>query len=94
MSYFKKQQNGLLLQIYVQPGAKTEGFSGLHGGRVKIRIKAPATDNLANKQVVAFLAAFFGISKSKVELVRGEKSRNKDVLLQLEENVFTQKLII
>jgi uncharacterized protein YggU (UPF0235/DUF167 family) len=35
MSYFKKQQNGVLLLVYVQPGAKTQEITGLHGGRVK-----------------------------------------------------------
>lgn len=31
----------MLLDIYVQPRAKKTEFGGLHGGAVKIRVKAP-----------------------------------------------------
>lgn len=91
MSYFKKQQNGVLLLVYVQPGAKTQEITGLHGERVKIRIQAPPTDNQANQEVISFLTSFLGLSKYQVSIVRGEKNRNKDVLLDMDVEKFLEK---
>ena len=40
-------------------------------------------DGEANKEVLAFFARVLGISKSRIELERGESSRQKDLLIDL-----------
>jgi len=68
-----------LLDLHVQPGAKTTAVVGEHGGRLKLKISAPPVDNKANVHLLTWLAAQLGVPKSKVRLVRGESSRQKTV---------------
>ena len=68
---------GWLLELHVQPGAKVTAAVGEHGGRLKLKIAAPAVDNKANAHLLAWLAAQLGVPKSAVRLVRGDTSRQK-----------------
>ncbi|MDP2111143.1 MAG: DUF167 domain-containing protein [Thiobacillus sp.] len=68
-----------LLELHVQPGAKVTAAVGEHGGRLKLKIAAPAVDNRANAHLLAWLAAQLGVPKSAVRLVRGDTSRHKTV---------------
>ena len=71
----------LLLDCHLQPGAKTLGFAGRQGDRLKIRISAPPVDGKANALLIAFLAEQFGVRKSQVSLLSGELSRQKRLLI-------------
>lgn len=73
------QGDQLVLQLYVQPGAKTDGFAGLHDGRLKIRIKAPAIEGQANRYLIAYLAKCFKVSKSSIHIDSGQLGRYKKV---------------
>jgi uncharacterized protein (TIGR00251 family) len=68
-----------LLDLHVQPGAKTTVAVGEHGGRLKLKIAAPPVDNKANAHLLAWLSTQFGVPKSALTLVRGETSRQKTV---------------
>lgn len=48
-------------------------------GRLKVWVTAPAVEGKANKAVQETLAEFFQISKSRIRIIRGEKSREKVV---------------
>lgn len=47
--------------------------------RYKVYLTAPAVEGKANKMLVEVLAEHFGVKKSQVRIVRGEKSRDKVV---------------
>lgn len=49
----------------------------------KVYVTVVAEDGKANKVVIAQLAEFFGIAKSKISILRGETSRDK--IIQIEE---------
>lgn len=76
---FEICDNGLLLRVYVQPGAKRTAVVGLHNQMVKIAIKEKAVEGAANEALRKFLSETFKISKSSVTLIRGETSRQKVV---------------
>ena len=82
MKFLKDTKDGALLLIYVQPKAKKNGIEGVDEwrGRLKVKIKAPPVEGKANKEVVKFLSKLLG---AEVELVRGETSREKDLLVKL-----------
>ncbi|WP_227815896.1 DUF167 domain-containing protein [Nitrogeniibacter aestuarii] len=71
----------VVLRLHIQPGAKTSGFAGRHGDAMKLRLAAPPVDGKANKALLAYLADFCGLPKSRVELVSGHTSRAKRVRL-------------
>jgi len=83
VEWLKKGEKGVLLRLYVQPDSLNNEFSGLFGDRLKCKITAPPIDGKANKNVVEFLSRFLNISKSKIHIMKGLQSRNKDLLIQL-----------
>ena len=47
------------------------------GEVVKLSLSAPPVDGRANVAVVEFFSDFFSVSRSAVQVVTGERSRNK-----------------
>ena len=70
------------LHVHVQPGAKNTELVGLHGERLKVRLKAPPVDGKANKELVKWVAAYFGVGKSRITLIRGLSSRQKTLQIE------------
>lgn len=79
MSWYRWQDAGLILSLRIQPGASGNDFAGLHGGTLKVRIKSPASEGRANRELISFFAAAFGTAKSNVRVLRGESARAKTV---------------
>ena len=69
----------MILDLHVQPGARTSEFAGQHGERIKVRLAARAVDGKANEALIEFLAAHYGVAKRDVRIVAGLKSRRKRV---------------
>ena len=72
----------MILELHVQPGASRSEFAGEHGGRLKVRLAAPATEGRANSELVEFLASYFGVPKRNVRVSAGLKSRRKRVVIE------------
>lgn len=72
----------VLLRLHVQPGARTTGFAGMHGDRIKLRLSAPPVEGRANEYLREFLAGQFGVSKSVVTVESGASSRQKTVRIE------------
>lgn len=77
----QQQQDGVLLRVYVQPKARKEQFVGLHGDRLKVAVTEPPDKGKANEAVVQLIAESVGTAPSNVSLVRGQTSRQKDLLI-------------
>ncbi len=71
----------MTLNLYVQPKASKDEWSGLHGDRLKLRIKAAPIDGKANQHLLAFIAAEFAVSKSACKLISGESGREKRIAI-------------
>ena len=78
--------DGVTLAVRAQPGAKKTAITGIYGegdaAQLKIAVHAPPVDGKANLALVAFLAETFALPKNHVELVSGELSRSKVLLLR------------
>jgi len=74
-------QGGVTLAVRAQPGAKKTSIAGIYGegatSQIKVAVQAPPIEGRANSALVAFLADFFSIPKSSIELISGELSRSK-----------------
>ncbi len=82
MSFYHWQDDDLLLDCHLQPGAKRAEFAGQHGERLKIRISAPPVDGKANDALIHFLADAFAVSRQQVSLLSGQSSRQKRLRIQ------------
>jgi len=65
------------LPIRVIPNARKTEFAGRREGEFLLRLCAPALEGKANKAALEFIAEYLGVSRSRVTLVTGEKSRHK-----------------
>jgi len=79
--WFRWRDGDLYLLLHVQPGAKTTGAETLHGGRLKLKTRAPASGGEANRAVIAFIAAEFGVVRGDVAIVRGGSHRDKELCI-------------
>jgi uncharacterized protein (TIGR00251 family) len=80
-AFLERGSESLLLHLHVVPGASRTELAGLHGDRLKIRIKAKATEGAANRELLRFLAELFDLAPSTLEIVRGATDRRKTVRL-------------
>ncbi|MFA5801949.1 MAG: DUF167 domain-containing protein [Thermoleophilia bacterium] len=76
-----RSAEGTLLAVRVVPGAKKSKITGEAGGLLKVRLNAPPVEGKANRELLKLLARELDLKKSQVVLARGDKSREKTVLL-------------
>ena len=74
---------GVRLRLRVSAGASRRRILGVHGGALKLSVKAPPEKGRANKDVVSLVAETFGLAPSDVEILSGETSPDKVVRLAL-----------
>lgn len=74
--------NQLILELHVKPRGKKDCFVGKYGERIKVEITAPPTDEKANSHLIKFLAKYFGVTQSQVQILRGQHSRDKTVCIE------------
>lgn len=80
--YYYDEANNLILNIHVQTGAKNTEIAGLFGNSLKIKLAAAPIEGKANIALVKFLAKRFSVPISRVILKRGDKSRQKLIIIQ------------
>ena len=54
-------------------------MAGLSEGVLRVRLTAPPVENRANEALVRFLAEALGVPRGCVEIVAGDRGRNKIV---------------
>jgi uncharacterized protein len=71
------------VSLKAHPGARRQQVELLPDGRLDVRVCAPALDGKANAAIVSALAAAVGLRPRQVRLLRGDRSREKLVELDL-----------
>ena len=72
---------GIILPIHAQPGARKNGITGVHSGRLKVAVTEAPEKGKANRALVKLLAEVLGIKRSQILLVAGETSIQKKILI-------------
>lgn len=89
--WFKIQDQKITINILVKLNAKKTDFLGKSDQGLLIALHEKPHQGAANKELISFLAKLLHIPKTEIKLQRGEKSKFKQVLLPLTDNV--KKLI-
>lgn len=76
-NWYRRENNALVLTLYVQPGAKKNEVAGLHGDALKIRLATAPIQGQANKALLKYLAQLFDVPISHIVLKSGKLSRHK-----------------
>lgn len=75
------------LRIFAKPNAKRSAITGVDERGLCVSLHARPREGEANEELVAFLAEYFGVQKSRVELKKGGSGRHKVVVLPVTERV-------
>ncbi len=73
--------DGIRFQVAVQPKSSRNLIVGRHGEALKVKLKAPPVEGAANRMLVQFVAKALNVPKSAVEIVAGQTSRVKQLLV-------------
>lgn len=79
--FLRECDEGVLLSVKLQPRSSANQILGPIGNELRIKVTAPPVDSAANDALVEFLAKKVGCPRGTVELVRGQTSRHKVILL-------------
>jgi len=74
-----QSSEGLLVDVQVVPRASRTAVGPAVGDRLRVAVTSPPVDGAANDAVIDALADAFGVRRSAVEIVRGERGRRKTV---------------
>lgn len=74
---FKIRGNDIIIKVKIVPGSSKNKIIGVYNDALKISIAAPPVEGKANKKCIAYLAKYFDVAKSKIEIISGQISKNK-----------------
>lgn len=80
-NFLRATSGGTLLSVKLQPRASKNEIGEAMGDELKIKVTAPPVDAAANQALIELLADTLECSRGKVELLRGQTSRHKTILL-------------
>ncbi len=67
----------MLIHVHVTPNSRQARVTKVGELSFEVKVDAKAIDGRANRRLVEIMAEHFGVSKSKVVIVSGAKSREK-----------------
>ena len=70
---------GVLVSVWVTPGAQRSTCEGERDGYVRVRLRAPAREGRANEELVRLLAGRLDVARADVTVVSGAHARRKVV---------------
>lgn len=76
-AYLTAADDGVYIDVHVQPGAHKPRVVGRHGDALKVAVAAPPIQGRANDAVVKAIAEVLGVATADVAVTGGETSRRK-----------------
>ena len=93
IQYIQENDDGIILNVFIQPRSSKNMIAGRHGDALKIKLTAPPVDGAANKMCIQYLSKWSNIPKSSIEIISGHTSRTKRVLLRCQNDNKDRKRI-
>jgi hypothetical protein len=81
----KETKDGIILTLRISPNASKCEIIKENQDSIKVKITAQPIDGKANKALIEFLSKQFKVPKSYFEIVRGETSKDKTLLIKAPE---------
>ena len=78
----RTHEDGATVALRVVPRAPRTEIVGRHGDRIRLKVAAPPVEGAANEAVAVFLAERCGVRAADVQVLVGERSRDKVVLVR------------
>jgi uncharacterized protein (TIGR00251 family) len=71
--------SGATFSVRVQPRGGRSAITGVSGEVLKVALSAPPVDGRANDELAEYFSQVFLVPRGSVQVVTGERSRNKVV---------------
>ncbi len=85
-TFYTQKTDDLFINVFVKPGSAADKIIGIHSdsniNALKIKLTAPPVEGEANKALIKFLAILLKIGKTRIEIIKGHRSRLKVVRLK------------
>ncbi len=89
--WYEIKDGYIIVNVKAIPNSSKNIIAEVMEDQIKVKIKAPAVEGAANKELVKFFSKEFKVSKSDIEFVGGVTSKRKRIKLPFNEKV--EKLI-
>ncbi len=73
---------GVVVAVVATPRAGATSLVDVNDGALRVRLAAPPVDGAANAALARCLADVFGVARSRVEVLSGQRGRRKRVLVR------------
>ncbi len=82
MVNIREVEDGIVVSVKVQPNASKDRVVGEHADQIKIAVTVAPEKGKANKAVIKALSKSLRVKSSDIEILSGETSRDKKVLIR------------
>lgn len=89
-------KDGIILTVKILPNASKNDIIKTDENSIKVKITAQPIDGKANKALIEFLSKQFKVPKSYFEILKGETSKEKSILVKnisVEKQEFIKNLL-
>ena len=78
----KEHEKGVTIDIRVHPGSSRRGLLFHEGERLSVYVHSPPEKGKANKEAARLLSKKLGVPPSRLEFIKGVRSRGKTILIK------------
>ena len=78
----RETESGLIIKVKIAPNSSKNDII-LEDEFIKVKVTAQPIENKANKALIEFLSKRFKIPKSSIEIIKGDTSKQKTLLLKI-----------
>ncbi|ODS33433.1 MAG: hypothetical protein SCARUB_01405 [Candidatus Scalindua rubra] len=82
MIKIREMEGGIVIPVKVQPNSSKNGIMGEYANRIKIAVTVPPEKGKANKAVIKVLAEWLDVKSPDIQIISGEKSKDKEVFVR------------
>lgn len=82
---WRETEEGLILKVKIVPNSSKNDII-LEDSFIKVKVTAQPIENKANKALIEYLSKTFKIPKTNIEIIKGETSKEKKLMLYIDEN--------
>ena len=83
---------GIIVNIKILPNSSKNEII-IEKEFIKVKVTAQPIENKANKALIEFLSKRFKIPKTSIEIIKGETSKEKTLLLKIQDNNKKEEII-
>jgi uncharacterized protein YggU (UPF0235/DUF167 family) len=89
----EQTEHGIAISVKAHPGARRNAITGVHNGALKVAVSQAPERGKATAAIVELLAESLGLKKSQIDVLAGQTSTRKKLLLRgVDLTELTQKL--